>query len=210
MTERSFIFVPLFRKKMTKAERTKQFIIEKSAPIFNTKGVAGTAMSDIMEATKLAKGSLYVHFDSKNELSYAVVDYNLDKLAEKTIAAMNKHKTAKGKLFAFADLYSDPFNPPMEGGCPMLNFGTEADDTNPIIKQKVDKTLQATPQMLAGIIEQGIIDGEFKNSWSAKEFGIKMFAMIEGGILISRVSGNKEQMYIIINLIKKEIEENSI
>lgn len=195
---------------MTKAERTKQFIIEKSAPIFNIKGVAGTAMSDIMEATKLAKGSLYVHFENKEDLSYAVVDYNLEKLAEKIAAAMNKYKTAKEKLFAFTELYSDPFNPPVVGGCPMLNFGTEADDTNPVIKQKVNKTLQATPQMLARIIEQGIIDGEFKNSWNAKEFGIKMFAMIEGGILISRVSANKEQMFTIVELIKKEIEENSI
>jgi hypothetical protein len=70
--------------------------------------------------------------------------------------------------------------------------------------------VQASPQKLAAIIEQGIIDGEFKNSWNAKEFGIKMFAMIEGGILFSRVSENKEQMGIIIKMIKKEIEENSI
>ena len=210
MTERSFIFVLLFRKKMTKAERTKQFIIEKSAPIFNIKGVAGTAMSDIMEATKLAKGSLYVHFENKEELSYAVVDYNLDKLAEKSLAAMNKHKTAKSKLFAFADLYSDPFNPPLVGGCPMLNFGMEADDTNPVIREKVNKRLQASPKLLEKIIEQGIIDGEFRKSWNAKEFGIKMFAMIEGGVLFSRVSGNKEQVNVLINVIKKEIEENSI
>jgi TetR/AcrR family transcriptional repressor of nem operon len=195
---------------MTKAERTKQFIIEKAAPIFNTKGVAGTAMSDIMEATKLAKGSMYVHFDSKDELSYAVVDYNLGKLAEKTAAAINKYKTAKGKLFAFLDFYNDPLNPPLVGGCPMLNFGMEADDTNPIIKQKVKKLVQASPQMLASIMEQGIIDGEFKKSWNAKEFGIKIFAIIEGGILISRVSGSKEQMGVLIKMLKKEIEENSI
>ena len=195
---------------MTKAERTKQLIIEKSAPIFNIKGVAGTAMSDIMEATKLAKGSLYVHFENKDELSYAAVDYNLDKLTEKTLATMSKHKTAKGKLFAFTDLYSDPFNPPLVGGCPMLNFGMEADDTNPVIKQKVNKRLQASPKMLTRIIEQGITDGEFKKSWNAIEFGIKMFAMIEGGVLFSRVSGNKEHMNVLINVIKKEIEESSI
>src|ERR1700750_3070306 len=132
---------------MTKAEKTTQFIIEKSAPIFNKKGVAGTAMSDIMEATKLAKGSLYVHFESKDELSYAAVDYNLDRLAEKTEVAINKHKTAKGKLFAFVDLYGDPLNPPMAGGCPMLNFGMEADDTSPIITQKVKKLMQASPKL---------------------------------------------------------------
>ena len=62
---------------MTKAEKTRQFIIEQTAPIFNTKGVAATSINDIMEATKLAKGSLYVHFENKEELSYYAVDYNL-------------------------------------------------------------------------------------------------------------------------------------
>ncbi|HTD98805.1 MAG TPA: TetR/AcrR family transcriptional regulator [Mucilaginibacter sp.] len=195
---------------MTKAERTKQFIIEKSAPIFNKRGVAGTAMSDIMEATKLAKGSLYVHFDSKEELSYAAVDYSLNRMVEKTEAAINKHKTAKGKLCAFVDFFSDPLNPPLTGGCPMLNFGMEADDTSPIIKQKVNKLVQASLQLFETIIDQGIIDGEFKKNWNAREFGIKTFAMIEGGILISRVSGNNEQMNILIKMIKKEIEGNSI
>ena len=196
--------------KMTKAERTKQFIIEKSAPIFNIKGVAGTAMSDIMEATKLAKGSLYVHFENKDELSYAAVDYNLDKLVEKVMSAINKQKTAKAKLFAFTDLYSDPAKPPMVGGCPILNFGMEADDTNPVIRQKVSKRLLASPKILEAIVERGIIDGEFRKSWNATEFGIKMFAMIEGGVLFSRVSGNSDQITIIINMIKKEIEENSL
>ena len=37
-------------------------------------------MSDVVEATKLAKGSLYVHFENKEELSYAAVDYNLNLL----------------------------------------------------------------------------------------------------------------------------------
>jgi len=195
---------------MTKAERTRQFIIEKAAPIFNTQGIAGTSMSDIMEATKLAKGSMYVHFESKEELTYAVVDYNLDSLSAKMTAAVNKHTTAKDKLFAYFDFLSDPLNPPLVGGCPMLNFGTEADDTNPVIKQKVNKLVQGSAQRLAGLIEQGIANGEFKDNWNAKEFGVKAFAMIEGGSLISRVSGSNDQIKLIINAIKKEIEENSI
>src|ERR1700737_4544522 len=126
MTVWSF-FIPLRsnRKKVTKAERTKKLIIEKSAPIFNTKGIAATAMSDIMEATKLAKGSLYVHFENKEELAYSAVDYNLASLAEKVLAVVDKQKTAKTKLFAYLDILSDPMHPPVFGGCPMLNFGME-------------------------------------------------------------------------------------
>lgn len=192
---------------MTKAEKTRQFIIEKAAPIFNIKGVAATAMSDIMEATKLAKGSLYVHFENKEELSYCVVDYNLNLLAEKVLGAVNRQKTAKAKLFAYLDYLSEPLNPPVEGGCPMINFGMEADDTNATIKQKVNGLSEATQYRLAEIIKQGIKDGEFKSSWNADDFAIKMFALVEGGVMVTRISGNTDKMKVIVRLLKKEIEE---
>ena len=207
MTDRSFNFVPfLFSKTMTKAEKTRQFIIEQSAPIFNTKGVAGTAMSDIMEATKLAKGSLYVHFESKEDLAYCAVDYNLKSLTDKMLGAAGNLKTAKAKLLSMMDFLGNPLNPPIVGGCPMLNFGMEADDTNPIILQKVNKVMDAIQQTTMDLIEEGIQKGEFNNAWNASEFAIKSFAMIEGGILISRISGKRERMKVIINMLKNEIE----
>ncbi len=36
------------------------------------------------------------------------------------------------------------------------------------------------------------------------------YAMLEGGILVSRVSGNTDQMAVLINMLKREIEENSV
>lgn len=195
---------------MTKAERTKQFIIEKAAPIFMTKGVAGTAMSDIMEATKLAKGSLYVHFENKEELSYSVVDYNLNIFVDRTLAAVSNLKTAKLKLFGMLDFLSDPLNPPVAGGCPMMNFGMEADDTSPVIRDKVCKIIFDVQKFIRETVEAGIVAGEFKKEWDAWTFATKTYAMIEGGILISRVSGNNDQMNILVNIMKAEIDENSL
>ncbi|WP_429396351.1 TetR/AcrR family transcriptional regulator [Mucilaginibacter lappiensis] len=40
-----------------------------TATLFNTKGIAGTSLNDIPEATKLAKGILYVHFENKEAIS---------------------------------------------------------------------------------------------------------------------------------------------
>ncbi len=195
---------------MTKAEKTRQFIIEKSAPIFNVKGVAATAMSDIMEATNLAKGSLYTHFENKEELSYCAVDYTLKSFADKITEAVNKAKTAKGKLIAFIDAFTDSSNPVIAGGCPMLNFGIEADDTNSVIRKKVNKAIEGVHQSIADIIESGIKNNEFIKTWNAKEFAIKAFAMIEGGILINRVAGNNDKMKVILRILKNEIEEKSI
>ncbi|WP_316632341.1 TetR/AcrR family transcriptional regulator [uncultured Flavobacterium sp.] len=195
---------------MTKGEETKQFIIEKAAPIFNTKGIAATAMSDIMEATKLSKGSMYVHFENKDVLACAAVDHNMKILGNKLQAEMSKSKTAKGELFAYIDFFSNPVTPPIIGGCPLLNFGTEADDTNPVIKEKINNAIKLNQQLIQTIINRGISNKEFNPDWNYAEFATIMFAMMEGGHLISRMSGNNDKMKIIINSLKAMIEENSI
>ncbi|HEY5745934.1 MAG TPA: TetR/AcrR family transcriptional regulator [Chryseolinea sp.] len=191
----------------TKAERTKELIINKSAPLFNKKGVAGTSMSDILEVTKLAKGSLYVHFENKEDLSLAVVDYHLQKLGAVVEGNMNKQKTAKGKLFAYLDTFLDPLDPPLPGGCPMLNFGMEADDTNETIRKKVNAMVEGAQQIIATIVKKGIASGEFVSDWDYREFATKMFALVEGGIMMSRIAGNNKTMKVLVRVLKKEIEE---
>ncbi|MCD0470511.1 TetR/AcrR family transcriptional regulator [Flavobacterium sp. JAS] len=195
---------------MTKGEETKQFILEKAAPIFNTKGIAATAMSDIMEATKLSKGSMYVHFENKDVLACAAVDHNMKILGDKLIAQISKAKTAKEELYTYIEFFSNAVNPPLTGGCPLLNFGTEADDTNPVVKEKINKGIQLNQQLLENSITKGIANGEFKADWNAEDFATVIFAMMEGGHLMSRMSGNNDKMKVIIKTLKNLIEENSI
>ena len=195
---------------MAKGEETRQFIIEKAAPIFNTKGIAATSMSDIMEATKLSKGSMYVHFENKEVLACAAVDHNMKVLGDKILLTVSKAKTAKEELFAYINFFSDPLNPPVIGGCPLLNFGMEADDTNAIVKEKVNFGIKFTQRVLETSINKGIANGEFKPEWNAADFATVIFAMLEGGHLISRISGNNDKMKIIVKTLKSLIEENTL
>ena len=79
---------------MTKSEKTRRFIIEQSAAIFNKKGIAGTSISDLMESTKLAKGGIYGNFNSKEEIIVEVFDYLTD------LVATGLDKAAAGKATA--------------------------------------------------------------------------------------------------------------
>ena len=193
---------------MTKAERTRQFIIEKAAPIFNKKGIAGTAISDIMEATKLAKGGVYGNFDSKEEICIEAFNYLLQTITLAIGQGMEGKVTAKEKLFALLDFYKDRLFNSNRGGCPILNFGTEADDTNPLIKQKVKEAINAAESRISRLVYEGVISGEFKKSFNAEIFAIRMFTMIEGAIMISRIMGNNHQMKVVTDLLRAEIDQN--
>jgi len=208
VNDRSVIYLCIVNSPdMGKAEDTRQMIIERSAPIFNKKGIAATAMSDIMEATNLSKGSLYVHFENKDILAATVVDYNMELLSKRVLSALNRLDNPKDKLFAYIDLFKNPHNPPIAGGCPMMNFGVEADDLNETVRQKVARNVEASQQLIAGIIKQGISQGIFKPDWNYKEFGTLMFAMIEGGVLISRTTQKGDKMNVINRNLKKMIED---
>src|SRR4051812_16713049 len=114
---------------MSKAEKTKSFIIEKVAPIFNTKGYAGTSLSDMTEATGLTKGSIYGNFSDKDEVALAVFDFNLKKVNSIIQSEVAKRTTAKSQLLAYIDVYENFLTLPFpDGGCPILNTAIDADD----------------------------------------------------------------------------------
>ena len=195
---------------MKKAERTRQLIIEKAAPIFNKKGIAGTSISDIMEATKLAKGGVYGNFDSKDEICMEAFLYLTKSLSAAITQTIEEHTTAKDKLFALLDFYRERLFKSNRGGCPILNFGTEADDTNPLISQKVKDAINTSQSRISFLVTEGINKGEFVRTFDPNMFAVKMFAMIEGAILISRVQNSAGQLILVTDMLKAEIEQNTI
>jgi len=192
---------------MTKAERTRHFIVEKAAPIINKKGMAATSINDIVEATSLTKGSVYGNFESKDEICLEAFDYLVKRVGADMSQAMSRATTNREKLDGLFNYYMNNVSDEHSYGCPLMNFGTEADDTNPAVKVKVNKAILHTQNLFARIIRAGIENGEFKKTLDADAFAVKAFAMIEGGMWVSRLQGNPKQMQVIIDSLRQEIND---
>ena len=193
---------------MNKADKTKQYIIEQAALIFNEKGIAGTSIDDILKASQVAKGCLYGHFESKEELSHASVDYILGKMTERRKNALSKHKTARGKITAFMELNKNPLDSFFKGGCPIVNFSTETDDTNPVVKEKIRIMLSSAMDEFTMILRDGIMNGEFSDRLEPKDFVIKMFMSIEGANALCRTLNTIRPMQVVIKSLKAELDTN--
>jgi len=196
---------------LSKAERTRNFIIETTAGIFNTKGYAATSMSDITEATGLTKGSIYGNFENKEEVCLAVFDYNLGKVNKIIQQRMQAANTYFDKLMAYVTVY-DRFsnNSFPQGGCPILNTAIEADDTNVVLKEKAAAAIVKWKKNVEEIIKKGIQAGEFKEITDPAQFALSMIALIEGGIMIAKVTNSQgsfdkilKTVEVLISQIKK-------
>lgn len=193
---------------MTKAEKTKQFIIEQTAPIFNKKGYAGTSLNDITQATGLTKGSIYGNFGGKDEVALAVFDYNLKKVTNIFEAEMSTCTTAREKLMVYVKVYSEFQNFAFPaGGCPMQNTAIEADDTHPQLKKKALTAVLNWKKAITGIIEQGIKTREIGKEVNAEQVALTIIATIEGMTMIANLTGKTSYRKLIIQSIEKMVND---
>ena len=203
-----FCVVKEDKKNISKAERTRQFIIEKTAPIFNKKGYAGTSLSDITEATGLTKGSIYGNFADKDEVALAAFDYNIEKLGALTRAGMAGRQTVREQLMVYVDLYENYSKHPFpEGGCPIMNTTVDADDTHPVLKSKVCQVVLAWKDRLVKLIEKGIATKEFHKEVDPEQTALTLIALIEGAILINRATGQVGHRKSVMKSVEKLIRE---
>lgn len=195
---------------MNKAERTKQFIVAQTAPVFNRKGFAGTSLNDITAATGLTKGSIYGNFESKDEVALAVFDYNLSKVTDIFNREMSRYNTVKEQLMVYVEVYSNFSKYPFPaGGCPMMNTATEADDTHPQLKKKAQDAILSWKKNLTRLIEKGITNSELKSDVNAEQTAISIIAIIEGATMIANLTGNSRYRKMIMQTVEKMINDLS-
>jgi AcrR family transcriptional regulator len=188
---------------VTKAERTRNHILEATAPLFNTKGFAGTSLADLCAVTGLTKGAVYGNFKNKEELAAAAFAWSVSKVKSAGTHQIARQNTYCGKLFALLDFFADyVLNPPIKGGCPLLNTAVEADDGRPGIKPVVSKEIDGVMMWIAGMLDKAKKAGELRNEFSSKAYAVFFLCSIEGAIMYARVSASEEPMKTVIRNIK--------
>lgn len=194
---------------MTKGERTRQLIIEKAAPLFNKNGYAGTSLSDIMKVTGLAKGGLYGNFKNKDEIAAMTFEYAYNKIKTAILMKLSGCGTSIEKLVAILQFYRGYItNPPIEGGCPLLNTSVEADDSFPFLKTRARAAQNEMLSSLVQIFQAGKKHGELLETIQPQKEAENMYALIEGGIVMAKINDNPAILHRILDRIREHIEND--
>lgn len=187
---------------MSKAEETKQFIIERSSIVFNKKGYTGTSLTDIMEATSLTKGSIYGNFENKDDVAIAVYKHNFYSLRKRMAAEVSKEETATGKLLAITNYYRQNWKQVCErGGCPILNASVEADDHVSFMKKPVQDSIKIFVKDISYLIELGQKRKEFKANIDPTEYAYVIITILEGCMMLLKIMNNQRLLFSTLDRI---------
>jgi TetR/AcrR family transcriptional regulator, transcriptional repressor for nem operon len=193
----------------SKAEQTKTKILASAAELFNLQGYAGVSITEIMTATGLKKGGIYNHFSSKEELAIAAFDYAFDRVAKLQRNILREKKNAMERLLSIFDLYADFVdNPPIKGGCPLLNAAIDSDDTNPLLRDRVRLAMDNWQELIRHIIKKGIQKGEIKVNVEADIIATLIIVNLEGGIMMSKLYSDRVHLERAIAYLHKYLDND--
>jgi TetR/AcrR family transcriptional regulator, transcriptional repressor for nem operon len=190
---------------MLKGEQTRRKILEKAALLFNKRGFNGCSMQDISAATGLEKGSLYTHFQNKEQLASEAFDTAWAQSSKARVESLDKVAGSIEKLKLHIDNIVS--KPPFAGGCPLLNAAMDADDGSPALYQRAQKALNGWVALLREIIEQGQNSGEVSPSVDPEALSTLMISLLEGAFFTSRLQKSKAPLKIAQQHLNRYLED---
>jgi len=180
---------------MRKGERTRQMIVARAAPVFNVQGYFGASMSDLIRETKLGKGGIYNHFDSKETLALEAFDYAVELVRERFRAALAGQERAADRLLAIVGVFRSLIDePPLPGGCPVLNTAIEADDTNPALRDRARQAMAEWQELIIRTARKGIKAGDLRPDTDPEALATVITATLEGAVMLSKLYGDPVHM----------------
>lgn len=140
-----------------KAEERRNEILNAADELFGQKGFDGTSTNDILEKVGIARGTLYHHFKSKEDIMDALIDRYSDRLldAAQDIAADKTIPVVERMIRAVMALN-------LSGGSSKEIMEQIHKPQNALMHQKIQKVIiNGVPPILTGIIREGIEQGMF-------------------------------------------------
>ena len=142
------------------AEERKKEILDIAEELFTTKGYDNTSTTDILERVGIARGTIYYHFKSKEEILDALIDRIIQGIVHNVKSALSYKAPAPQKIIAFI-------------GATRVDsaIGKEITDhahkpQNALMHQKMlNSLLAALTPIAAGIIKDGIQEGCFSTDY---------------------------------------------
>ncbi len=171
---------------MSKGEETRERILARSAQLFNRQGYFGASLTDIMRETGLEKGGIYNHFSSKEQLALESFDYAYELVRQRVRQALAGKFNAIERLLAIVSVFqSEVEDPPVAGGCPILNTAIEADDANEELRDRARAAMDDWRATIHRIVSKGIERQEIRPGIDADEVASILIATLEGAVMLS-------------------------
>jgi AcrR family transcriptional regulator len=165
---------------------TSERLIEATRELLWERGYVGTSPKAILERADAGQGSMYHHFKGKPDLALAAIRRTAEEMRAAAEAVLGGPGTPYERIEAYLLRERDVLR-----GCPVgrltMDPDVVADDA---LRAPVDETLDWLRGRLAGIVQEGLDQGEFGPGLVPEEIAAAIVATVQGGYVLARACGS--------------------
>ena len=171
---------------MPRPDRSRAALVDTAALLFRRQGYSATGVNQILEAADVKAGSLYHHFpNGKQELAAAVVDTVGGGIERRLRTFLDSGAPVAEIVEGWIELLAAGLASDHRDGCPIEPIATESVNASPQVR---DASARVFEGWCLAVADRLRADG-----WpqpDAKQTALAVIAVIEGGLILSRISGD--------------------
>ena len=182
------------RRKKEKENR-KNAILKVARKLFFDKGFKSVTIDNIAAKAELSKGSIYLCFDSKEEIYVQVLIAENIERNKKTSDIVTKEASASELLLEFTSGYIDYFLGNNELFRILMTFMLHSDQMNLTEDQnnQLIRTTNENIRIISEIIQKGIDSGEFSPGINVRQVQNAIWGLLNGIISLYLFTGNQSR-----------------
>ena len=197
-----------------RAHATREKILRQAAQLFALKGYHDTKLEEILQDAAVTTGAFFHHFQSKEDLGFAVLDRHMEKRRqlldqiEKDLPAADDAAPLEQvfrRLDAIAEMVRQRAH--AKGGCIIGNLSTALSDTHEGFRKRLGEcfeqmALEFKPHLDAAVKAHGP-----KEHVDTRELARYIVAVIEGSIMLARTFQDRRMLRRHFDHLKRHLRE---
>ena len=157
-------------RKQVLTDLRRQEILAAAIKVFGKKGFAATCVGDVADAAKIAKGTVYLYFDSKEEIYAAAVQMAVAQLRERAAERIRTVSGVRERLALSIAVRLEFWQDKQSLYRLLLTVGREAQH-----KRQTHEVLRAGHAYFLSILKEGEAAGELE----ARDFEMIAWAILD-------------------------------
>jgi len=199
----------LEERRKRERENRKNAILKAARKLFFEKGFRQVTVENIARKAEFSKGSIYLYFNSKEEIYSQILLNDIDKFHDRVADILQGPSSASEALIRVAEIYVDFFLNDRELFRILMNFMLHNNDMNlpEDINNHIIKTTNKTISIIEQVFKYGIEKGEFPPDINLRMNRNAIWGLLNGIISLHLFTGKESgRTEVIHSTIKSGLE----
>jgi len=164
---------------MSKGEVTRQAILERAVDAATRLGLGGISIGHLAEEMHLSKSGLFAHFQSKESLQLAIVDFASERFVEAAVKPSFAAERGEPRVRAlFENWLGWPKRSGLAAGCFFVAASVELDDRPGPVRDRMVKLQRDWLDTLAQAVRIAVAEGHFRKEVDPDQFAYEMYGLM--------------------------------